>query len=175
MYSLGSDKPKNQTTTNLKAHLRSKHSNQFAIFTKTLEEAKIRNEKRIRENDCDTIPTSVANKKQKIDLFQQTISGYVESVKLWDINSPKAQEFHRDVFEYLVEDMNPWSTVQDRGFLRMYKKRFPNFELATPKYYASLLEPAYTNIKRKLKDIIKSDNPESIVISLDAWSQYHNV
>ena len=57
VYSLGSDKPKNQTTINLKAHLRSIHSNQFAIFTKTLEEAKIRNEKRIRENDCDTIPT----------------------------------------------------------------------------------------------------------------------
>ena len=37
VYSLGSDKPKNQTTTNLKAHLRSKHSNQFAIFTKTLD------------------------------------------------------------------------------------------------------------------------------------------
>ena len=34
----------------------------------------------------------------------------------------------------------------------LIKKRFPNFELTTPKYYASLLEPAYTNIKSKLKE-----------------------
>ena len=90
VYSLGSEKPKNQTSTNLKNHLRSRHTSEFLKMNKTLEEAKIRNEKRVRENDCDQIPTSVSNKKQKIEMFQHTISGYVESVKIWDIHSSKA-------------------------------------------------------------------------------------
>ena len=174
-YSLGSDKAKFQTTTNLKNHLKSKHHTEFTKFLKIVEDEKERKEKRSREDDCaDTIPNSVANKKQKIELFQQTLPKYVDSVKIWDIKSAKAQEFHKDVFEFLVEDMQPWSMVQDRGFVRMYKKRFPNFDLATPRYYSTLLEPAYTSIKLKLKKAIKDDNPEVIATSLDAWSQFHN-
>ena len=158
----------------MKTHLKAKHHTEFSKYTKFLEDLKVRNEKRVRESDCDTIPTSVGNKKQKIELFQQTISGFTENTKIWDVNSSKAKEFHKDVFEYLVEDMIPWSTVQDRSFLRMYKKRFPNFNLGTPRYYASMLDPAYIKIKSNLKEIMKSDNSESFVISLDCWSQYHN-
>ena len=42
---------------------------------------KLSKEKRKRETDCEVIPTSVQNKKQKIDLFQQTLPKYVENVK----------------------------------------------------------------------------------------------
>ena len=171
---MGSDKPKIQTTTNLKNHLKAKHFNEFKKFLDNCDAAKEKKEKRIREEDCDSIPTSVKNKKQKTDMFQQTIPGYTETVKVWDINSSKGKQFHRDIFEFLVEDMHPWSTVQDRGFLRMFQKRQPNFEVATPKFYASLLDPAYYNIKSKLKDMIHEDKPETVAISLDAWSQFHN-
>ena len=40
-YSMGSDKPKYQTTTNLKVHLRSKHTNEFLKLNRTIEESKI--------------------------------------------------------------------------------------------------------------------------------------
>ena len=46
--------------------------------------------------------------------------------------------------------------------------------MGTLNYYASLLDSAYKNIKSKLIYIIKNDNPESVAISLDAWSQHHN-
>ena len=152
----------------MKAHLRAKHHEEFSKYTKILDETKLKNEKRLRENDCDTIPNSATNKKQKTELFQQIIPGYVDSIKHWDINTSKAQELHRDVFEFLVENMHPWSTVQDRGFLRIYQKQFPNFRLAHPTYYASFLDPTYDNIKNRLKESIKNDNPASVVISLDA-------
>ena len=73
-----------------------------------------------------------------------------------------------------MEDCQPWSTVQDRGFVRLFKKRFPNFELGTPRYYLSLLDPAYNSMKQQLIQIIINDNPEIIATSLDAWSQFHN-
>ena len=62
--SLGSDKPKNQTITGLKIHLKSKHQNEFCKFTQILEDVKLSKEKRKRETDCEVIPTSVQNKKQ---------------------------------------------------------------------------------------------------------------
>ena len=100
-FSLGSEKPKLQTTTGLKLHLKSKHQNEFCKFNEILEDVKSNKEKRKRETDCEVIPTSVQNKRQKTDLFQQTLPKYVESVKIWDVKSAKAQEFHRDVFECL--------------------------------------------------------------------------
>ena len=108
---MGSDKPKTQTTTNLKNHLKSKHHNEFRKYLDICDAAKEKKEKRTREEDCDSIPTSVKNKKQKTDMFQQTIPGYAETVKIWDINSSKGKQFHRDIFEFLVEDMHAWSTV----------------------------------------------------------------
>ena len=75
--SLGSDKLKNQTITGLKIHLKSKHQNEFSKFTQILEDVKLSKEKRKRETDSEVIPTSVQNKKQKIDLFQQTLPKYV--------------------------------------------------------------------------------------------------
>ena len=56
VYSMGSDKPKIQTTTNLKNHLKAKHFNEFKKFLDNCDAAKEKKEKRIREEDCDSIP-----------------------------------------------------------------------------------------------------------------------
>ena len=56
----------------------------------------------------------------------------------------------------------------------MYKRRFPKFELASPKYYSEMLDPVYQKVKLLVKKQIQEDNPEAIAISLDGWSQYHN-
>ena len=109
--SLGSIKPKNQTTTNIKNHLKSKHLNEFTKFIKNMEDMKSKAEKRIRDMDCKELPHSVKNKKQKVEMFQQTIPGYVAETEEWDIHSNKAQEIHKDIFIMLVDDMQPWSMV----------------------------------------------------------------
>ena len=67
-----------------------------------------------------------------------------------------------------------WSLCQHKKTCKSVQNRQPNFEVATPKFYASLLDPTYYNIKSKLKEMIHDDNPETVAISLDVWSQYHN-
>ena len=57
--------------------------------------------------------TFFPNKKQKLEVFQQTLPAYVESVKIRDRNNLRAIEMHKDVFEYIVEDMHPWSVKRD--------------------------------------------------------------
>ena len=51
-YSLGSDKPKFQTTGNIKNHLKSKHHKEYENFLKVLEDSRDRKDKRNRESDC---------------------------------------------------------------------------------------------------------------------------
>ena len=53
----------------------------------------------------------MTNKKQKSEMFQQTILGYVAETKEWDIHNNKAQEIHKDIFVMLVDDMQPRSMV----------------------------------------------------------------
>ena len=40
------------------------------------------------------------------------IQRFHTSVKIWDINNSKDLEMHKDVLEYIVEDMHPWSVKQ---------------------------------------------------------------
>ena len=116
--SLGNVLPKFQATTYIKNHLKAKHQNEFLRYTKILEDSKSSQEKRKREFDCESIQSSLKNKKQKTEIFQQTIPSYVESVKVLDIKHPKALEMHKNIFEFIVEDMQPFSIVDDRGFVR---------------------------------------------------------
>ena len=53
----------------------------------------------------------MTNKKQKSEMFQQTIPDFVAETEEWDIYSNKAQEIHKDVFVMLVDDMQPWSMI----------------------------------------------------------------
>ena len=53
----------------------------------------------------------MTNKKQKSEMFQQTIPDFVAETEEWDIHSNKAQEIHKDIFIMLVDDMQPWSIV----------------------------------------------------------------
>ena len=53
----------------------------------------------------------MTNKKQKNEMFQQTIPDFVAETEEWDIYSNKAQEIHKDVFVMLVDDMQPWSMI----------------------------------------------------------------
>jgi len=50
----------------------------------------------------------------------------------------------------------------------------PNLEIGTDTFYGRKLEDTYERIKKKLKDTLEQDNPESIAVSLDGWSHYHN-
>ena len=89
-------------------------------------------------------------------------------------NSEKAQKGHKSVFEMLVLDLLPWSTVNYPGFLRHHARMVPNFELASEKYYRDMLEPTYNKILTQLKHNLYSDNPAQVAISLDCWSAYHH-
>lgn len=119
--SVGSDKPKLRTTTNLKGHMKGKHLNKYL----ELESKK----KTIEEEKGESNIFHITNKRARTDMYQSTIPEYVANVETWDFSSDKAQKLHRAVFDMLMVDLEPWNMVNHTGFNRLMKIANPQFEL----------------------------------------------
>ena len=80
-------------------------------------------------------------------MFQTTIPGWIESRNPLDFHSFKAQRIHKAIFEQMVVDLVPFHEVNKPGFLRTFYVTTPNFKVASDKYYRSLLDPTYDQIR----------------------------
>ena len=61
--------------------------------------------------------------------------GFENHVK-WDINDPRAQKYHKSIFDNLIiMDLQPFNIVNKPGFLRHTAIWDRRFELASDKYY----------------------------------------
>ena len=90
---------------------------------------------------------NLRTREERKAMFQTTIPGWVENKNPLDINSIKAQRYHKAIFEQMVVDLVPFHEVNKPGFLRTYSIVAPNFEVASDKYYRSLLDPTYDQIR----------------------------
>ena len=113
-------------------------------------------------------------KKNRSELFQSSIPGWIESKTTLKFGSEKAKRMHKSVFEYLVLDLKSFHSVALPGFLRHQQIMMPNFQVASPKYYRSMLDPAYESIKTQMKAKLAADSPPSVSVGLDLWSKHHH-
>ena len=114
------------------------------------------------------------SKKERKDMFEFTIPDWIEATNMLDFNSARAQKIHRSIFELFIVDLVPFTEVNKPGFLRHHALLAPNFELASDKYYRSLLNPTYERIKKVIREKINHDSPPIFALGLDPWSQFHN-
>ena len=105
---------------------------------------------------------------------QPSVSEWQKNCQKWKFHDPRSQAQHKAIFEFMVTDMQPWTIVDGAGFVRMYKKACPNFEIPSEKYYRDMLDPNYEIIKNKIKNHIEEANPEVFSVTLDGWSEYKN-
>jgi hypothetical protein len=47
-----------------------------------------------------------------------TIPKYVEQAKVWPDDHPEAKRLNKLLFECIIQDNQPWSFVENLGFLR---------------------------------------------------------
>ena len=113
-------------------------------------------------------------KRRREELFQSTIPDWVEAKTMMKFENPRSLRLHKSIFEMLVMDLVPFTEVAKPGFLRHHYVAIPNFNVASPTYYRSQLEPMYDGIKSKLMDKLKKDAPPTVSIGLDGWSQHHH-
>ena len=75
----------------------------------------------------------------------------------------------------VILDLQPWSIVNDPGFLFFSNQMDPHYKLASDKFYRGLLDKAYKNGVSKVEDKLDKDNPEYVSCQLDGWSAHgHN-
>ena len=99
---------------------------------------------------------------------------WVDNISKVDSNSEEGLKFHRSIFEMIILDLQPWSIVNNPGFLRHHAVFKPHFDIRSEKYHRSMLNPAYKKIKLATKVMLNEKNAETVSISLDAWSSFHH-
>ena len=60
----------------------------------------------------------------------------------WDINDTRAQRVHKFVMEMIALDNQPFSLVEDLGFVRLLQVLEPQYSLPSRKYFVENLLPA---------------------------------
>ena len=100
--------------------------------------------------------------------------GWVKSRTQLDPKGPKAQRFHKLIFERMVIDLDPFYSVCKPGYLREMAELCPNFTVGSDKFYRSMLDPTFEKVENKLKARMMADDPPTYSIGLDLWSQYHH-
>lgn len=139
--SLGSDKPKQQTTSNLKNHLRTCHPEVHAAFLKRV---------------SDATAEESARKKLKVEntgpkfkpLCQPTLTDLND--RRIDFPEDVVKRIDKAIMDMLVVDMLPFSVVEGEAFKRLNfadPAGIKRYKLKSEKFYrTSLLEETYEKV-----------------------------
>ena len=134
--SRGDRNTKTFNTTNLVQHLR-KHSEEFKKF-----------EKEKADN-----ASNQAKTPQQLSLPETE-----DRVKPWNINDPRAQRITRRLVEMIALDSQPFSVVEDSGFIRFLKELEPRYTVPSRKYVTETILPRVTRgvtdeVKKELQSV----------------------
>ena len=78
---------------------------------------------------------NVRSKKERNDMLQMTIPDMKAAREPWPMESIKAQNVHRSIFEMMVIDLVPFTEVNKPGFLRHHHRLVPNFQVTHSKSF----------------------------------------
>jgi hypothetical protein len=179
----------NLTNTSMTTHLANHHPSKSQEFCESKE--KVAGEKRKHENDDDdeleqsTIPIfnlRVQSQRQKF-LQQSTIGSWLNAghtavgqsgSTTYDIHDQRAREKHKGILMMVIVDLQPWSFVNDPGFVYCAYQLDPHYKIASCSFYRGLLDKVYEKSVKKVEEKISTDNPEFVACQLDGWSSYRH-
>lgn len=141
-----------KSTTTLMHHLRVKHG----------EELKKAKEEKQRES----IPILP---KPGPSMIQPTVKETIENKTPYDQKSVHRQDLDRLVLQMIVEDMQPFSIVEDKGFKKFVKALDARYELPSrTKLAETMLPRIYAEERTKLSNDLKETT--SISLTTDIWT-----
>ena len=168
--SLGSDKPKSQTTHGLKKHLEKCHKAIHAVYLKrSAEQDAEKNAKKLKLSSsaaASVMPNFVQPK------IAAAIAGVTERKSLFPDDHPTVQNIDKCIMDLIIVDMLPYSVVEGEAFKRLNftdptgQRRYkPKSE----KYYRTKLMPAtYDKVAAHIKKLLLE--ADWISFTTDGWS-----
>ena len=158
----------NLTNTSMTTHLANHHPSKSKEFGATKD--KVAAEKcKYEEDHDDEMENStvqifnlrVQSQRQKF-LQQSTISSWVGGVQTsgqaagstYDIHDQRAKERHKGILMMVIMDLQPWSFVNDPGFVYCAYQLDPHYKVASSTFYRGLLDKAYQKSVKKVEEKI---------------------
>ena len=72
----------------------------------------------------------------------------------------------------IANDSQPFSIVEDTGFIQLIKHTCPQYIVPSMKYFSEKIIPEiYANLRQRLFEDIHSDDNFSISFTTDIWSR----
>ena len=128
LISRGGDSTKVYNTTNLVNHLMSAHNEAYKQYQQKYTEHLENENKKKQEKDLST--------SKQLSLMEIHDRG-----RKWDINDARAQRVHKFVMEMIALDNQPFSFVEDLGFVRLLQVLEPRYSLPSRKYLVKKILP----------------------------------
>ena len=131
--------PKTFSTSPLHKHAQMHHRNQY-------EEAKN------GENDLKEA-TGPSPKQRKLEAMsrQLNIEEKFQNKKHWDMDDPRSKAIHEKLFKMIVVDNQPFSMVEDQGFIEYTAHLKPHYLSPGRKYLNEMLPNQFHQIEKQIK------------------------
>ena len=173
------------TVQSMKRHLQLNHTKQYHEFIQN-EKEKLVKEKEATDDDLEENDMTVFNlrtQKQR-DQFksQLKISSWINDggkassskFETYLITDPRAKERHVAVLMMVVLDLQPFTIVNDPGFIYYSNRMDSHFKVGSETYYRNCLQKAYEKGVDMIKEKIDNDQAQFVSCQLDGWSSYRH-
>lgn len=149
--SRGGKTTKTFNTTNLVYHIRGMHAELHSELLKKCDE---------RTKEKASAPSSSR---------QLTLQESSDKARKWDINDPRAQHIHTRIGEMIALDYQPFSIVDDVGFVRLLHSLEPRYVTPSRRYVTETVMPKIYETVRKQVEVEIAGVPH-ISFTSDLWS-----
>ena len=153
-------------TTNMLKHLEVKHSEEFAN-----EKIKRKNEEKKRKRKQATLFPAISSKVQRIEKAttkQLTLQASLDRSKSWNIHDDKAKKVYKHIAKMIAADLQPFSIVEDIGFLRLLKAICPSYEIPSRKFIKETAFQIYDKVFKKVQ--LEINSAPFISMTSDCWT-----
>ena len=97
------------------------------------------------------------SKQRKLDIRQLTLAEVKESKEAWTCDHPQHKKIMNWIAEMMALDSQPFSIVEDAGFIYLLANVCPKYVISSRKYFSEKIIPGiYSTIKTKLHEEIHS-------------------
>ena len=89
--------------------------------------------------------------------------------KVWKATDPRTKKTNQKVLQFIVQDNQPFSVVEDDGFIQLVAHINPCYPVPSRKHITSLLDPEY----QRVKGLIQKDVNTATFVSFttDIWTE----
>ncbi|XP_062558735.1 E3 SUMO-protein ligase ZBED1-like [Armigeres subalbatus] len=155
----GVDVPRRGNTTNLKVHLQ-KHpqKNKVSGSASTSQEQ--------NPVSSPSTRTSYAAEEKPASKIEQMF----KDAQLWSDDGPKSREINDAIAFMIVKDYQPYSIVEDEGFVNLLKILAPKYKIPNRKLITKIVDDKYSKVVECVKHKIEN---KDLTITADIWTDCH--